>query len=135
MATDLKTQPDGSMTGLVTGIVGDAQVLLKQQFELLKHELRTDLRITVEAVVVFAAGASIGFVGLLMMALMLTYLLQWAVPTLELWACFGIVGFVLLLASGSLLYAGKLKLESFRTTTNEAMHALKENVQWITNPK
>src|ERR1700687_3226183 len=102
MATDLKTLPDDSMTGLGTGIVGDAQVLLKQQFELLKHELRTDLRITVEAVVVFAAGACIGFVGLLMGALMLTYLLQWAVPTLELWACFGIVGFVLLVVSGGL---------------------------------
>jgi uncharacterized membrane protein YoaK (UPF0700 family) len=135
MSTDLKIQPEPTKTALVTGIISDAQDLLKQQFELLKHEVRADLRITLEAVLAFAAGAILAFAGVLMMALMLTYLLQWAVPQLELWACFGIVGFALLVVSAGLAYAGKLKLESFRNASNEAMHALKENVQWITNPK
>jgi len=108
---------------------------MKQQLQLFKHELRADFRITVEAVLAFATGACLGFAGILMVAMTAAYLLQWAAPNLPLWACFGIVGLVLLVASGALCYAGKLKLEAFRTTTEEGLHALKENVQWITNPK
>jgi Putative Actinobacterial Holin-X, holin superfamily III len=135
MSTDLKTAPQAPVTALVSGIVGDAQDLLKQQLQLFKHELKAELRITVEAVLAFAACACLGFVGLLLIAFMAAYLLQWAAPGLPLWACFGIVGLVLLVVSSTLGYAGKLKLDSFRATSNEALHALKENVQWITNPK
>jgi hypothetical protein len=135
MSTDLKTAPEAPVTALVSGIIGDAQDLLKQQLQLFKHELQAEFRLTVEALLAFAVGACVGFAGILMAAMTLAYLLQWTAPELPLWACFGIVGLVLLVASAALCYAGKLKLESFRATTEEGLHALKENVQWITNPK
>jgi len=135
MATDLKTPPDASVTTLVSGIISDAEELMKQQFELLKHEIRTDLRKTKEASLLLGAGACVGLVGLILAGLMLSHLLAWAVPALPLWACYGIWGLVLLAVGGGLIYAGKVKLESFTVVPTEAVQALKENVQWITNPK
>ena len=40
MATDLQNQNDTSLTGLVKGIIDDVQDLTKQQFNLLKQELK-----------------------------------------------------------------------------------------------
>jgi Putative Actinobacterial Holin-X, holin superfamily III len=69
---------------LVSGIINDAQDMAKQQFILLKHEVRADLRRGVSAIAGFATGACFGFVGILFLALRLCHLLQWIVPTLPL---------------------------------------------------
>jgi len=135
MATDLNTTSDASATALVSGIINDAQDLMRQQFELLKHEVRADVGKTADVILAFAAGACVGFAALFMAALTAAYLLQWAVPGLPLWACFGIPGLVLAVASAGLCVVGKLKLQSFRAAPSESVQALKENVQWITNPK
>jgi hypothetical protein len=135
MSTDLKTPPDASVTTLVSGIINDAQALVKQQFELLQHEVRTDLRKTKEAGVLLVAGAGLALPGVIVLALMLSQLLQWAVPSLPMWACYGISGFPFLIAGAGLLYAGKVKFESFTTMPTESIEALKENMQWIANRK
>src|SRR5947209_20430845 len=102
MSIDLKTAPEAPVTTLVSGIVSDAQALLKQQLQLFKHELRAEFRITVEALLAFAVGGCMGFAGIIMVALTAAYVLQWAAPNLPLWACLGIVALVFLVASGAL---------------------------------
>jgi Flp pilus assembly protein TadB len=135
MSVDLKTPSDASMTELVSGILHDVQDLVKQQTELLKHEVRTGLRKTLEASLLFVAGAGLAVAGVILMAFMLAHLLQWAVPALPLWACYGVMGFVLLSSGAGLFYAGKLLFESFTTLPKETIQALKEDVQWIANRK
>ena len=135
MSVDLKTPPDASMTELVSGILRDVQNLVQQQTELLKHEVRTGLRKTKQASLLFGAGAGLLGAGVILMAFMLTQLLQWAVPALPLGACYGVLGFVLLSAGAGLFYAGKLLFDSFTTLPKESMLALKEDVQWIANRK
>jgi hypothetical protein len=135
MSPDLKTPPDASVTTLVSGIINDAQNLVKQQFELLQHEIRTDLRKTKEAGLLLMGGAVFALAGIIVQALALANLLQWAVPSLPMWACYGVAGLPLLLAGAGLFYAGKVKFESFTAMPNESMQALKENVQWIANRK
>jgi hypothetical protein len=135
MSLDLKTPPDASMTELVSGILRDVQDLVKQQTELLKHEVRTGLRKTKEASLLFAAGAGLGVAGVILVAFMLAQLLQVAIPALPWWACYGIMGFVLLSAGAGLCYAGKLLIESVTALPKESMQALKEDVQWIANRK
>ena len=56
MSVDLKTPPDPSMTELVSGILHDVQNLVQQQTELLKHEVRTGLRKTKQASLLFGAA-------------------------------------------------------------------------------
>jgi hypothetical protein len=135
MSLDLKTPPDASMTELVSGILHDVQDLVKQQTELFKHEVRTGLRKSMEASLLFVAAAGFAVAGVILVAFMLANLLQWAVPAVPLWACYGVLGFVLLSASAGLFYAGKLLFESFTALPKESMQALKEDVQWIANRK
>ncbi len=135
MSPDLKTPPDASMTQLVSGILHDVQDLVKQQTELFKHEFRTGLRKTKEASLLLGAAAVLAVAGVILVAFMLAQLLQLAIPTLPLWACYGVLGFVLLGAGAGLGYAGKLLFESFTALPNESIQALKEDVQWIANRK
>jgi len=55
MANDLHTGTEPSLTGLVTGIINDAQELLKQQVALFKQEVKDDIRKTKEAAVALIA--------------------------------------------------------------------------------
>src|SRR3954466_11571948 len=138
MATDLRSPPDNnaSVTELVTGIIRDGQELIKQQFELLKHEVHEDFRKTRDASLMLAAGGVVALVGAIHLSLMLVYLLNWATNgNLPLWACFAICGGVVFLIGAGLVYAGIHKFSTFNPLPDETAQALKENVQWITQPK
>src|SRR5438445_13196616 len=103
MANDLQTGTEPSLTGLVTGIIHDAQDLLKQQIALFKQEIKDDVRKTKEAVLSLSVGLGILMVGGLLWCLMLVHLLEWAFPGLPLWSCYGIVGLVFAAWRGALL--------------------------------
>jgi len=135
MATDLKPEQDVSATALVSGIIGDAQNLLKQQFDLLKHEVREDIRKTRNAGQLLGMAVGFGLVGAVLLGLMLAHLLAWSEPGLPLWICFGICGGAILVAGVGLYCVGLAKLNSFNPLEDETASTLKENVQWITNPK
>jgi hypothetical protein len=135
MANDLHTGSEPSLTGLVAGIINDAQELLKQQMALFKQEIKDDVRKTKEAALALSAGLGIVVVGGLLLCVMLVHFLNWAVPSLPLWSCYGIVGIVFVACGGALLYAGKKRFESFNPLPEQSVGALKENVQWIMNPK
>jgi hypothetical protein len=135
MANDVHTGAEPSFTSLVTGIINDAQELLKQEMSLFRQEVKNDVRKTKEAVLSLSEGIGILVVGGLFFCLMLVNLLNWAFPTLPLWLCYGIICALLLAGGGVLLYMGKRKLASFNPLPDQSVEALRENVQWIMNPK
>jgi hypothetical protein len=136
MADDVHPGTETSLTTLVTGIINDVQELLKQQLSLFRQEVKDDVRKTKEAVISLSAGIGILVVGGLFLCVMLVHLLNWAFPTaLPLWLCYGIIGVLMLLGGGALLYAGKRRLASFNPLPDQSVEALRENVQWIMNPK
>jgi VIT1/CCC1 family predicted Fe2+/Mn2+ transporter len=133
MENQLHAGPEPSMTSLVSGIITDAQDLIKQQLDLVKHEIREDVRKAKEAAASLALGVGIAAVGALFLSTMLVFLLQKA--GLELWACFGIVGGVMLVVGLVLTYLAKKEAETINPLEGESAKALEENVQWITKPK
>jgi Putative Actinobacterial Holin-X, holin superfamily III len=135
MATDLRSNHEPSVTELVSGIINDAQTLFKQQFEMLKHEVKEDFRKTREASLMLGIGAGVGGIGALLLAHMLALLTNWAFPNLPLWVCYGIWGGVTLVAGVAVLLAGKSKLETVKPLDDVAAQTVKENVEWITKPK
>ena len=135
MAIDLQTTHEPSVTELVTGIIGDAQSLFKQQIEMLTHEIKEDFSKTREAGFMLGLGAGLGLVGALLLALMLVLLTSLALPDLPLWACYGCWGTVMFILGAGLAYLGKLKLDSFNPLEDETAQSVEENVAWITNPK
>ncbi len=139
MSTNLQTHSeldtDPGLAALLSGIFHDIQELLKQQMRLFKHEIHSDLRKSGEAALSLAAGASVLAAGVGLLCFMLVYLLNWAVPALPLWCCFGLVGAVLLGIGAGLTWYGRSQFRSFNPLPEESLAALRENLEWTTKPR
>jgi len=135
MATDLRDGPEASVTHLVSGIVGDMQNLMKQQFELLKHDVKDEVAKTRDAGLLLGVGAALGLVAAMLLMQALVYLTPWLLPDWPLWACFGLWGAVAALGGGGLIWTGINRLAAIRPLQEPGAVALKENVEWISHPR
>jgi protein-S-isoprenylcysteine O-methyltransferase Ste14 len=136
MANDLQSPPesDQNLSTLVTGILNDAQLLFRQQVDMVRHEVREDLRKTKEAAVPLAIGTYLALLGVALLSVTVALMLD-KFTDLEAWSSFAIVGVVVALAGGGLFYAGKQKFASFNPLPDESAKALQENLEWKTKPK
>ena len=134
MANQLHADTEPSLTSLVSGIIRDAQDLIKQQLDLVRYEIREDVRKAKEAASSLALGLGLTLVGGLLFCTMFVYLLH-EEAGLRLWAGFGIVGGVLLVVGLVLAYLAKKEADTINPMEGQAAKALEENVQWITKPK
>jgi uncharacterized membrane protein YqjE len=133
-ANDIHTGQEPRLSEIVSGIVSDAEELVKQQLALFKTEIRDDVHKTKEAALPLVVGALIGGLGIVLLAFGIVYLLAWGVPAVPLWAWFLIVGVVLAGGGVALAWEGKTRFEALHLPDKSAT-ALKENVQWLMNPK
>ena len=133
MATATSTEP--GIPSLVKGIVNDVGALVKQQIEFAKSEIRMDLKRTGEASKLLAVGSGVAAVGALVLTFMLVQLLSWLAPTLPLWACYAIVGGLILATGAALILMGKKRFDSFNPLPEQTAQSLKENIEWMTNSK
>jgi hypothetical protein len=133
MATDLQTSSaeHTSLTGLVTGIVNDAQELLQQQLALFRSELRQDLRKSREMASSLVVGAIVGLVAVVLLGFMLVYLLAY-LTTWHLAGCFAIVGGLAAVVAGVLIYTALRKLQDLNPL-GQTTEAIQENLEWKTN--
>lgn len=121
-----------SVPTLMSGIISDVQRLIEQQLSMFRQEIRDDLRKSKQTAssLAFSVCLTAGGNGLLL--LMLPLVLNWMIPTLPMWACFGIAGAALSVVGGILLYARIQKVESMDLFSNQAVEAFKENLKWTT---
>jgi len=126
-----RTEP--GLTELVTGIVRDAEELLKQQLTMFKAEFKEDVRNTKEAVIPLFIGIGLSLIGGLFLLVAVALVLnRLGLPE---WASFGIVGGALLVGGVVLFIVGRNKFASFNPLPDKTVEALKENVQWLTTKK
>jgi len=121
----------GSVTGLVTGIINDAQTLLKQQADMLKSEVREDFKRSKRAAEFGAVGIVFTTVGVLGLITALAYLLeeQFKIPMSASWGIVGGLFAVIGVASSAFSY---VLLERFNPLPDKTFNALKENITWQT---
>lgn len=124
--------PQPSMTDLVSGILTDAQTLIKQQATMLRAEIKEDFRRTGDVAKYMSVGAVLVSLGGLLLVVSLVFLLNHYVPTLPLWACWAIVGGLFALAGLGAVYAGKRILDSYNPLPDKTLNALEENLTWKT---
>jgi len=129
--TSADTETPQGVASLVSGILSDAQDLLKQQLTLFHQELQEDFLKARKAGTSLAAGMVTALVAGIIFSAALALLLNWAVPSLPSWAAFGIIGLVEGIVALTLVMAGKKKLDSFNPLPDQSVQAAKENVQWL----
>jgi hypothetical protein len=116
-----------SMTTLVSGILTDVQQLMAQQTQLLRLEIREDLRKARAGAIFLGAGLGVTAVGGLLLCVTLPLLLHNIAPVLPLWACFGIFAVLFLFGGGGASYAAYKKFQA-AASLSESKAALKENI-------
>jgi len=130
--------PPGSgaspIPALITGIVQDAQKLISQQIELLKQEIKQDLRNLAFAIAFLSVGAGLCFISLILLCFMGVYVLH-EVAGFTLWQSYLIAGVAFLALGGLLLYLAIHRLTSNNPLPDQSLEGLKENLTWKTNPK
>ncbi len=118
--------PQSNTTPLLTGIVADVRLLMEQQAQLLRSEIRDDLRKARAGLLLL--GASLGIVasGGLLLCFMLPWLLHWLTAWPE-WLCCGLFGVLFLALGVTMAYLG---FNQFRKSASlsESTAALKETL-------
>jgi len=124
-----------SVTELVSGIVGDVQDLGRQHLALFRHEVKEDFRKASDAAASLAIGLAVAQVGGILICLMLVHLLATLAPSLSLWGCYGIVGGVIVLIGSFAVMNGIHKFKSVESLSSETAEIMKDDAQWLTQPK
>ncbi len=122
----------GTVTGLVSGIVDDAQKLLAQQVQMLKAEVKEDFRRSKRAAEFGAIGIVLLTVGFLALVFCLAYFLHEKYQFSQ-WASFGITALIFLGVGGALAATSYILLERFNPLPDKTLGALKENLSWKTS--
>jgi hypothetical protein len=119
------------MAALVGGVISDLQLLIKQELALARREMVDEARKTKDAALSLGIGIGIAALSGLLLTLMVVHLLNWAVPSLPLWGCYGIVAVVLAAAGAVLWLHGKSKAHEIQLVPPQTAETMKENLQWI----
>jgi hypothetical protein len=121
---------DTSMSTLISGIVGDAQELVRQEIALARQEIREEIGAAKDAGIKLAIASGVLAVGGLLVVLTIAQaladLLNW--PT---WAGYGLVGLVLAGVGYFLLSSAQKQLKEVKPVPEKTVETMKENVEWI----
>lgn len=125
-----------SVASLVGGIISDAQDLLRQEIALARQEVREELSKTKAVAISFGIGTCIAAAGSVLLCFMLVHLLHWfGNGQIALWGCYGIVGSLLALGGAALILQARNTAQQIDFVPRQTVETMKENVQWITNPR
>jgi len=116
--------------GLIGGLVGDVRTLFRQELQLLRDEFFLEIDKIRQAAVAVGAGIGLTIIGGLFLFIMLVHVLhQYA--SLPLWACYGLIGVILLAVGAALLIKAKQSLQNFNLMPRRTLRSMKEDAQWI----
>jgi len=128
------SNPQQTVTELVSGIISDAQRLAREQFDMLKAEFHEDLHRTKQALQFSALGIVMLTVGGISAVFGLVYVLheRWQ---FSMWASWAIIGALFLVVGTVFAILGRRLFESFNPLPDKTFNALQENLTWIVQPQ
>jgi putative superfamily III holin-X len=142
MSLDVKDPTDQTAAALVSGILGDLQDLVEEQFQLTRREIEDELRLRAAAGAIVALGMGVLFLDAIVLCTSLAHLLHWiASPPgtdpgwFPLWACHAVVAGGLAVLGGVLVFVGWARFRSVNPAQNPVTEIVQERVTWTTPPK
>jgi hypothetical protein len=121
-----------TLTQLVSGIAEDAQRLIRQQYQMLRAEVKEDFRRTKSALAYMGFGIACTAIGALFLVVALPLLINWGFDLPD-WAGWAIVGGSLLVLGLIGLFIGRGMFQKNNPLPDKTLNALEENLSWIAN--
>jgi len=124
-----------TLTELVSGIADDAQRLIHQQYQMLRAEIKEDVRRTKSALAYMGFGIGASLVGALFLVVALPLLINdlLDVVTTRPWVGWAIIGGVMLVLGIIGLLVGRRIFQKNNPLPDKTLNALEENLSWIAN--
>lgn len=119
-----------SIASLLSGVLDDMRLLVRQEVLLAKHEIQHELGKAKRAAVFSVLGIGLLALGGLLLVIMLVHALQ-ALTGLPLWACYGLVGGGLAVGGGGLVARGRRRASEVEFLPRKTLATLKENATWM----
>jgi hypothetical protein len=117
-------EDDASLADLLSRLIGDVSLLLRQEIELAKTELRRDLTTAGKASGMLVAGGLLAFVALLLLA----WAAAWGLATvLPVWAGFLVVALVVGGAAAAAIATGRKRIRSVDLTPHQSIASIKRD--------
>jgi hypothetical protein len=129
VAKEPKRADEPELMTLVSEVVGNAETLIGEHLDLLRSEMKQELRQARDAALSMGAGATLVAAGGVLTALMTVHALHRA-TRLPLWASYGLVGGLVGGVGMALLSAGGQRAASLSLVPEQTVEALKENLAW-----
>ena len=118
----------GSIAGLLQGIVGNVQNIIRSEVQLAKTEMKEDASAYGKAAGMLVAGAVLGIYAIGLMLLTFVYLLS---TVLSDWVAALIVFVVVAAIAGVLAMIGLKRIKAVKPGPEQTIDTLKEDVQWV----
>ena len=124
-----------TLTELVSGIADDAQRLIQQQYQMLRAEIKEDVRRTKSALMYMGFGIGASIIGVLFLVVALPLLINdlLDVVTTRPWVGWAIIGGVMLVLGIIGLLVGRRIFQKNKPLPDKTLNALEENLSWIAN--
>lgn len=128
MATE--REREASVGTLISGIVGDAQELVRKEIALARQEIREEISSAKDAGIKLAIAGVVLAIGGLLLVLMLAQALAdlLNVPN---WVGYGIVGLVLAVVGYIMFSSAQKSMKEIKPVPEKTVETMKENVEWI----
>lgn len=118
----------GSIAGILQGIVGNVQNIIRSEVQLAKTEMKEDASTYGKAAGMLVAGAVLGIYAIGLLLLMFVYLLS---QVMDDWIAALIVFVVVAAIAGVLAMVGMKRIKSVKPGPEQTIETLKEDVQWV----
>lgn len=130
-----QTGGEPTLTQLVAGIADDAQRLIHQQYQMLRAEVKEDIRRTKSALVYMGFGIGASLIGVVFLVVALPLLINdlLDVVTTRPWVGWAIIGGVMLVVGLIGLFVGRGIFKKNNPLPDKTLNALEENLSWIAN--
>jgi hypothetical protein len=125
-----RSDDEGSVSQLLSGLVADAQTLVRREIDLAKTEVSAELQKAREGGMLLGAGVGLAVVGGILLGHMLAHLLQ-DVFDISLWISYLVVGAVLAVAGVVLLRQGASRMSEVDPVPHETIDSVRKDVEWI----
>jgi hypothetical protein len=121
---------DASVTDLISGLVSDAQHLVRREIDLAKREITIELDKVKQGAIALGIGAGVALIGALLLGHMLVHLVQ-DLTGLSLWVSYLIVGALFAVGGGLMLMQGLKRMKDVDPVPRETIESVRKDVQWI----
>ncbi len=133
MSENHQVDAQPSVASLVGGILEDAQKLVRQEVALAQREVARAWDKAKTGVALLASALAVGSVaGVLLGFVFVKLLQQYLLPNYE-WACFGIVGGLVAIFGGALIYCGLNQINQVHLSLPQTAETLREDARAVSD--